>query len=153
MTSREQTVRRLGFDIPEPARPIGAYVPAVRSGNLVFTAGQIPAKGGKLILTGKVPTDVSLEQAQAAAREALLNALGALRGEIGSLDRVVRIVRLNVFVNSAPGFTDQARVANAASELLEQIFGDAGPHTRCAVGAAELPLNSPIELDLIAEVE
>ena len=149
MTTREQTVRRLGFEIPTAAKPIGAYVPAVRSGNLVFTAGQIPTKGAELIARGKVPTDVSLEDAQAATREALLNALGALRGEIGSLDRVVRIVRLNVFVNSAPGFTDQAKVANGASELLEQIFGDAGSHTRCAIGAAELPLNAPVELDLI----
>ncbi len=152
MTTREQTAHQLGFEIPAPAKPIGAYVPAVRSGNLVFTAGQIATKGAELIARGKVPTDVSLEDAQAAAREALLNALGALRSEMGSLDRVVRIVRLNVFVNSAPGFTDQAKVANGASELLEQIFGDAGSHTRCAVGAAELPLNSPVELDLIAEV-
>jgi enamine deaminase RidA (YjgF/YER057c/UK114 family) len=148
----EQQLRNLGFELPPAATPVGAYVPAVRSGNLVFTAGQLPLKEGKLLAAGKIPTDVPLEAARDAARQAVLNALAAVRGAIGSLDAVVRIVRMNVFVNSAAGFTDQAKVANGASEFLMQVFGEAGRHTRCAVGAAELPLNSPVELDLIVEV-
>ena len=149
----EQKLRELALELPAPARPIGAYVPAVRVGELVFTAAQIPTKDGKLIAAGKVPTEVSMEQARAAARQAALNALAAVRAELGTLDAVARIVRLNVFVNSAAGFTDQAKVANGASELLVEIFGDAGRHTRCAVGAAELPLNAPVELDLIAAIK
>jgi len=148
----EQQLRNLGFELPPAATPVGAYVPVVRSGNLVFTAGQLPLKEGKLLAAGKVPTDVPLEAARDAARQAVLNALAAVRGAIGSLDAVVRIVRMNVFVNSAAGFTDQAKVANGASEFLMQVFGEAGRHTRCAVGAVELPLNSPVELDLIVEV-
>jgi enamine deaminase RidA (YjgF/YER057c/UK114 family) len=123
-----------------------------RAGNLVFTAGQLPGREGKLVATGKVPTDVSLEAAQKAAQVAVLNALAAVVGVAGSLDCVRRIVRLNCFVNSAAGFTDQAKVANGASELLTAIFGEAGKHSRCAIGAAELPLNAPLELDLVVEI-
>ena len=148
----EQKLRELNIDLPAPARPVGAYVPSVRTGSLIFTAGQLPLADGKLTAEGKVPTDVPLPAAQAAARTAALNALSAVRVEAGSLDAVTRIVRLNVFVNSAAGFTDQAQVANGASELLQEIFGDAGRHTRCAIGAAELPLNAPVELDLIVEI-
>ena len=148
----EQKLRELRIDLPAPARPVGAYVPSVRTGSLIFTAGQLPLADGKLTAEGKVPTDVPLPAAQAAARTAALNALSAVRVEAGSLDAVTRIVRLNVFVNSTAGFTDQAQVANGASELLQEIFGDAGRHTRCAIGAAELPLNAPVELDLIVEI-
>jgi enamine deaminase RidA (YjgF/YER057c/UK114 family) len=148
----EQKLQSLGIDLPSPAAPVGAYVAAVRTGNLVFTAGQLPMKDGSLTATGKIPTDVSLADAQLAARQALLNALSAVRGEIGSLDNVSRIVRLNVLVNSSPGFTDQAKVANGASDLLLEVFGPAGVHTRTAVGAAELPLNAPVELDITAEI-
>ena len=147
----EEKLEQLGIELPQGAKPVGAYVPAVRTGNLVFTAGQLPMRDGKLTAAGKVPTDVSLESAQAAARTAALNALAAVRGEIGSLDNVVRVVRLNVFVNSAAGFTGQAKVANGASNLLVEVFGEAGKHTRCATGAAELPLNAPVELDLTVE--
>ncbi|MCK4274928.1 MAG: RidA family protein [Phycisphaerae bacterium] len=150
--TRKQKINRLGFELPGVAEPIGSYVPALRTGNLVFTAGQIPTRDGKLIAAGKVPTDVSLQEAQAAARQCVLNALAAVEAEIGSLDDIVRIVRLNVFVNSAPGFTDQAKVANGASDLLLDIFSEAGRHTRCAVGAAELPLGAPVELDLIVQI-
>ncbi len=150
--TRKQKITQLGFELPEAAAPIGSYVPALRTGNLVFTAGQIPTRDGKLIATGSVPTDVSLQDAQAAARQCVLNALAAVEAEIGSLDDIVRIVRLNVFVNSAPPFTDQAQVANGASDFLVEVFGDAGKHTRCAVGAAELPLGAPVELDLIVQV-
>mgnify|MGYP002725619452 CR=1 FL=1 len=148
----EQKLQSLGIELPSPASPVGAYVAAVRTGNLVFTAGQLPFKDGSLIATGKVPSDISLENARLAARQALLNALSALRTESGSLDNVSRIVRLNVLVNSSPGFTDQAKVANGASDLLLELFGDAGKHTRTAVGAAELPLGAPVELDITAEI-
>jgi enamine deaminase RidA (YjgF/YER057c/UK114 family) len=149
----EARLKELGLELPAAATPIGAYVPAVQSGRLVFTAGQLPSKDGKLIATGKVPTEVPLEQAQAAARQAALNALAAAKSLLGSLDKVARVVRVNVFVNSAAGFTDQPKVANGASELLTEIFGDRGRHTRCAVGAAELPLNAPVELDMVLETQ
>jgi enamine deaminase RidA (YjgF/YER057c/UK114 family) len=148
----EQQLKSLGLELPGPPVPVGAYAPAVRAGNLVFTAGQLPLKDGKLTAAGKVPADMSIEAAQAAARQAAVNALAAVRSLLGTLDAVARVVRLNVFVNSAAGFTEQAKVANGASELLGQVFGEAGTHTRCAIGAAELPLNSPVELDLIVEV-
>jgi enamine deaminase RidA (YjgF/YER057c/UK114 family) len=149
----EKRLKELGLELPAPATPIGAYVPALQTGRLVFTAGQLPLKGGRLIATGKVPTEVSPEQAQAAAREAALNALAAAKSLLGSLDKVARVIRLNVFVNSAAGFTDQAKVANGASELLAEIFGDRARHTRCAIGAAQLPLNATVELDMILETE
>ena len=150
--SVEQRIKELGFELPPPPKPVGAYVSAVRTGNLVFTAGQLPGREGKLVAAGKVPTDVPLEAAQKAAQVAVLNALAAVAGVVGSLDCVRRIVRMNLFVNSAAGFTDQAKVANGASELLVSIFGEAGRHTRCAIGAAELPLNAPVELDLVVEI-
>jgi len=151
-TTATQKLRELGLELPPCPTPVGAYVPAVRTGELVFTAGQLPFKDGKLIATGKVPTEAPVDVAQAAARQAVLNALSAACGVIGSLDNVVRVVRLSVFVNSAAGFTDQAKVANGASELLAAIFGEAGRHARCAIGAAELPLNAAVELDLVVEV-
>ena len=154
----EERLAKLGLELPTPAKPLGSYVPAVRAGNLVFTSGQVPLKDGELLADGKVPTDISLDVAQAAAMQAVLNALAAVRQVLaagdppGSLASVLRVVRLNVFVNSAAGFTDQAKVANGASDLLVGVFGEAGRHTRCAVGAAELPLNAPVELDLVVEV-
>jgi enamine deaminase RidA (YjgF/YER057c/UK114 family) len=151
--SPEQQLRNLGIELPPAAKPVGAYVPAVRTGSLVFTAGQLPLKEGRLIAVGHVPDPVSLESAQAAARQAALNALAAVRGVVESLDNVAKVVRVNVYVSSAPGFTEQAKVANGASELLSQVFGDAGAHTRRAIGAAALPLNAPVELDLIVEVK
>ena len=150
--SVEQRIRELGFELPPPPKPVGAYVQATRTGNLVYTAGQIPTREGKLIVSGKVPTDVPLEEAREAARQAALNGLAAIGSVIGSLDAIRRIVRINVFVNSAPGFTEHAKVANGASEFLVAVLGEAGRHSRCAIGAAELPLNAPVELDLIVEV-
>ena len=150
MNWRER-IEKLGIEIPTPAEPVGSYMPARRAGGLVFTSGQLPMKDGRLLAIGKVPVDVSLQLAQRAARQALLNALAAVRDAIGSLDAVASIVRLNVFVNSSPGFTDQAKVADGASDLLTDIFGRAGKHTRCAIGVAELPLGSPVELDIIVE--
>jgi enamine deaminase RidA (YjgF/YER057c/UK114 family) len=148
----QDRLRALGLDLPPAPKPVGAYVPGVRAGGLLFTAGQLPLKDSRLVATGKVPSDVPLEDAQAAAKQAVLNALSAAAAEAGSLDAIRRIVRLNVFVSSAAGFSDQAKVANGASELLVELFGEAGRHTRCAIGASELPLNAPVELDLIVEV-
>lgn len=149
----EQKLTELGLELPTAAPPVGRYAPAVQAGGLVFTAGQLPMAGGSLSAEGKVPGDVTVDLARAAARLAALNALSAVRGLVGSLDSVVRVVRLNVYVNSSPGFTDQAAVANGASELVGEVFGDPGRHSRCAIGAAELPLNAPVELDMVVEVK
>jgi enamine deaminase RidA (YjgF/YER057c/UK114 family) len=153
MNTPEQRIAELGLELPPAPQPVGSYVAAVRSGDTIYTAGQLPMKEGKLQMAGKVPGDVSLEAAQAAARQAALNALAAVVGEAGSLSAVRRIVRVNIFVNSAAGFTDQAKVANGASDFLAEVFGEAGRHTRCAIGAAELPLNATVELDMIVEVD
>ena len=151
--SIEERLRTLSIELPPAPKPVGAYVPALRSGNLVFTSGQLPVKAGQMLALGKVPAAVSLEHAQQAARQAALNALAAIQSVVGSLDAVQRVVRVNVFVNSSAGFIEQAKVANGASELLVAIFGDAGRHTRCAIGAAELPLNAAVEVDLVVEVQ
>jgi len=150
--SLEKKIQELGLELPPPAAPVGSYLSAVRTGNLIYTSGQIPVKDGKPMFTGKVPSQVTLEQAQSAARQCVLNALATIKSMVG-LESIARVVRINVFVNSAVGFTDQAKVANGASDLLVAIFGDAGKHTRCAIGAAELPLNVPVEVDLIVEVK
>jgi enamine deaminase RidA (YjgF/YER057c/UK114 family) len=155
----EQRLAELGLDLPDAARPVGAYVPAVRTGDLIFTSGQIPMRKGELLAKGKVPTDVRTDIAEAAAIQAALNALAAVKQALGDgdkpgeLSRVTRVVHMNVFVNSALGFRDQAKIANAASELLLAAFGEAGRHTRCAIGAAELPLDAPVELDLVVEIQ
>jgi len=141
----------LGLELPAVAAPAGAYVPAVVTGNLVFTAGQLPFVDGVLPATGKVGAAVTAEDAAALARQAALNALAAAGDAIGSLDRVTRVVKAVVFVNSAPGFTAQPSVANGGSQLLGEVFGDAGRHARSAVGVAELPLDSPVEIELILE--
>lgn len=153
MMSATDRLRQLGLSLPPAPQPVGAYVPAVRTGGLVFTAGQLPLAVGQLVATGKVPVDVSVETASACARQAVLNALAVAAAEAGTLDRIRRIVRMNVFVNSAQGFADQAKVANGASDLLLELFGDAGRHTRCAIGAAELPLNAPVEIDIVVEAD
>jgi enamine deaminase RidA (YjgF/YER057c/UK114 family) len=151
-TSHDQRLAELGIKLPALAAPVGAYVPAVHTGEMIYTSGQLPMVDGTLLAKGKVPTDVPLELAQKCARQAALNALAAIRSVTGTLDVVKRIVRLNVFVNSGSGFVDQAKVANGASELLGEVFGPAGQHTRCAVGVAELPLNAPVELDVVVQV-
>jgi len=148
----EGRLAELNITLPAPPSPVGAYVPAVCSGKLVMTSGQLPTRDGELLAAGKVPTDLTVEQAAAAARQAALNALAALAGAAGGLESVARICRVNVYVASAPGFTDQAVVANGASELLVDLLGDAGRHTRCAIGVAALPLNAPVELDIVAEL-
>ncbi len=141
----------LSLELPTVVPPAGAYVPAVVSGNLVFTAGQLPMVGGALPATGKVGDTVTPDDAHRYARTCALNALAAAASVIGSLDRVVRVVKVVGFVSSAPDFTGQPGVINGASELLGEIFGEAGRHARSAVGVAVLPLDSPVEVELILE--
>lgn len=142
----------LGLDLPPVAAPVAAYVPTVQTGNLVYTSGQLPFVAGVLPATGKVGAEVAAAEATQFARIAVLNALAAVAAEVGSLDRIVRIVKLVGFVASSPEFTGQPGVINGASELLGDIFGDAGKHARSAVGVAVLPLDAPVEIELIVEV-
>jgi enamine deaminase RidA (YjgF/YER057c/UK114 family) len=150
--SPEARLKALGIELPPAPKPVAAYVPAVRTGNLVFLAGQGPMAGGKPTVTGRVGAELTEEQGYQAARATILISLAALRAEIGSLDRVVRIVKVVGWVNSAPGFTRQPWVINGASDLLVEIFGDAGRHARSSVGANELPFNIPVEIEMIVEV-
>lgn len=153
LSSFEQVLTRLGIVLPAPPKPVATYIPAVQAGRLLFLSGVIPFQDGRLILTGKVGRDLTVEQGYEAARIALLNALAIVRGELGTLDRVARCVRMVGYVASAEGFVQQPAVINGASDLLVEIFGEAGRHARVALGAAELPLNAPVELELIVEVE
>lgn len=148
----EETLTKLGYALPVPAKPVAAYVPTVRTGNLVHVSGQIPFVDGKLPKAGRLGENVALEEGQTMARHCVLNALAALKAEIGELSRVKRIVRVGAFVASANDFTDQPKVANGASELLLQVFGDAGRHARAAVGVNVLPLGAPVEVELLVEV-
>lgn len=142
-------LQELGLTLPEPPAPVGAYVPVVEAAGLWFVSGQLPMEKGALVAAGKVGADLDIADAQDAARLAVLNGLGVLRQALGDLQRVTQVVRLEVFVNSAPGFTDQAMVANGASNLLQDVFGPRGRHARLAVGVAELPLNAAVELALV----
>ena len=149
--SANQRISELGIVLPQVATPAGAYVPAVVSGNLVFTAGQIPLVDGKLAATGKVGKDLTAEQAKEIARICALNAVAAVKSVIGDLDRVKKVVKVVGFVSSDPSFSQQPAVVNGASELLQQIFGEKGIHARSAVGVAVLPLDAPVEVELIVE--
>jgi enamine deaminase RidA (YjgF/YER057c/UK114 family) len=142
----------LGLTLPPVAAPQAAYVPAVRTGNLVYTSGQLPFVDGELVAVGKVGAEVSSETAADCARIAALNGLAAIAAEVGDLDAVVRIVKVVIFVASAADFTGQAQVGNGASHLLGELFGEAGQHARSAVGMAVLPLNTPVEVEMIVEV-
>jgi enamine deaminase RidA (YjgF/YER057c/UK114 family) len=142
----------LGLSLPPVAVPVAAYVPAVRTGNYVYTSGQLPIVDGKLQGAGKVGDGVAPGEAAALARIAALNALAAAASVAGGLDAITRVVKVTCFIASAPAFTGQAQVANGASELLIEVLGDAGRHARSAVGMAVLPLDSPVEVELIAEV-
>lgn len=148
----EQRLAELGLAVPEVAAPVAAYVPAVRSGNLVFTSGQLPMRDGELISTGKVGAEVSTEAAVDCARQCALNAIAAVRAEVGDLSNVVRVVKVVAFVASTPDFTGQPGVANGASELLGSVFGEAGRHARSAVGVPVLPLDAPVEVEMTVEV-
>ncbi len=148
----EEKLKEKGMEIPEAPKPLAAYIPVTKVGNLIFTAGQIPLKNGKLIYEGKVGKDLSVETAQKAAELCLLNGLSVIKSVTGSLESIKKIVKVTVFVNSADGFTEQAKVANGASELLVELFGEKGKHVRSAVGVNELPINSAVEIELIVEV-
>ncbi|MEU4343670.1 RidA family protein [Nocardia sp. NPDC023852] len=151
MTQWEKNLAELGLTLPPVVAPVAAYIPAIRTGSLVYTSGQLPFVDGELSAVGKVGAEVSIEAAKEAARLCALNALAAVHDLVG-LDAVVRIVKVVGFVASAPGFGEQPVVVNGASEFLGQVFGDAGKHARSAVGVAELPRNTPVEVELIAEV-
>jgi enamine deaminase RidA (YjgF/YER057c/UK114 family) len=148
----EGALAALGLEVPEVATPVAVYIPAVRSGNHVFTSGQLPMRSGELMVTGKVGGEVSEEEAVACAQQCALNAIAAVKAEIGDLDQVKRIVKVVAFVASTPDFTGQPRVANGASELFGKAFGEAGIHARSAVGVPVLPLDSPVEVELIVEI-
>jgi enamine deaminase RidA (YjgF/YER057c/UK114 family) len=150
--SYEQKLTQLGLALPAPPKPVANYVPVVRVGDLLFLSGVLPSRDGQLIMTGKLGLNLSIEQGMEAARVAVLNGLSIIRQEAGSLDRVKRIVKMVGHIASAPGFTDQPQVLNGASDLLVSLFGDAGRHARVAVGAAELPRQAPVEIELIVEL-
>lgn len=149
----EEKIKDLGYSLPEPAKPLAAYVPAVLVDNFVFTAGQLPVVKGELKYTGKVGKEVTEDDARKAAELCLLNCLAAVKGTVVNLDNIEKIVKLTVFVNSAAGFTGQPKVANGASELVVSIFGEAGKHARSAVGVSELPLNAPVEIEMIVKIK
>jgi len=149
--SAKARLRELGIELPEVAKPLAAYVPAVRSGNLVYTSGQLPMQAGKLAATGKIGADVTPEQGKELARICALNALAAVDSLV-SIDEVAHVVKVVGFVASAPGFNGQPGVINGASHLLAEVFGDRGSHARSAVGVSELPLDSPVEVELVVEV-
>jgi enamine deaminase RidA (YjgF/YER057c/UK114 family) len=149
--SAKARLGELGIELPEVAKPLASYVPAVRSGNLVYTSGQLPMQAGKLAATGKVGTDVTPEQGKELARICALNALAAVDSLVG-LDEITQVVKVVGFVASAPGFNGQPGVINGASHLLAEVFADRGTHARSAVGVAELPLDAPVEVELVVEV-
>ena len=150
--SYEARLTELGIQLPSPPQPVATYIPAVQAGDLLFLSGVVPFRDGKLALPGKLGTDLTVEQGYEAARIALLNALAIVRKELGTLDRVKKVVRMVGHVASADGFVQQPAVVNGASDLLVKIFDEAGRHARVAVGAAELPLNAPVELEIILQV-
>jgi len=147
----EQKIESLGIKLPAPPTPAGSYVPAVRTGNLLYISGQIPMEDGKVVFTGKV-SDENLETAQKSARMCAINILAQLKRELGDLEKVSKIVRISGFVNSVPGFSQHPKVINSASDLFFEIFGEKGKHSRIAVGVASLPLDSMTEIDAIVEV-
>jgi enamine deaminase RidA (YjgF/YER057c/UK114 family) len=149
----ENKLVKMGFILPETPKPVAAYIPAKQTGNLVFTAGQLPMVNGELISKGLLGQDVEIDEANKAARICTLNALAAIKGVIGDLDRIKQIVRVVGYVASVPTFTQQPAVVNGASELLTEIFGETGKHARSAVGMAVLPLDASVEIELTVEVE
>ncbi len=152
MMSPEDKLKKLGIELPEAPSPLGSYIPIVRTGNLVFLSGILPLIKGKLLRQGRVGEDISLDEARDDARTAAINALSVLKANIGSLNKVKRCVKITGYVASAPDFTEQPKVLNAASDLMFEIFGEAGRHARAAIGVNVLPLNSPVEIEFIFEV-
>ncbi len=149
----EEKINALGYKVPEVPKPLAAYIPAIKINDLIFTAGQLPMVGGKLITEGKLGNEVSNELGIKAAEISALNCLSVIKSVIGNLDMVEQIVKVTVFVNSADGFTAQPLIANGASEFLVKVFGDAGKHVRSAVGVNELPINAPVEIEMIVKVK
>ncbi len=147
----EERLKELGIELPPVARPLASYVPVTIGGEFAFVAGQVPLEDGTPIATGRVGEAVSVEEAQALARRCALQALAALRDELGSLDQIRRILKVTVWVACAEGFTEHPKVANGASDLLVEVFGDAGKHARAAVGAPSLPLGVPVEVEVLAQ--
>ena len=149
----EEKLRQMGLALPEPSAPVAAYVPTVRTGNLVFVSGQVPREKGELKYRGHVGADVSVEEGRAAARLCALSALAAIKKEMGDLHSLRRIVKVTGYISSGPGFTEQPKVLDGASLLLVELLGDRGKHARAAVGVNELPLGVSVEIDMIVEVE
>ena len=147
----EEKIKSMGINIPIPPTPAGSYIPVVKTGNLLYVSGQIPLEDGKVAFTGKV-SDANIETAQKSARICVINILAQLKKELGDLEKISRFVRLSGFVNSVPEFTQHPKVINAASDLLYEIFGECGKHTRIAVGVSSLPLNAMTEIDAIVEI-
>jgi enamine deaminase RidA (YjgF/YER057c/UK114 family) len=149
----EEKLRELGIELPPAVAPLGAYVPVVRTGDLLFVSGMLPLREGRLERTGKVGSELTPEEAQEEARQAAINAIAAVRAHLGDLGKVRRCVKVTGFIASAPDFAGQPGVLNAASDLLFQVFGEAGRHARAAVGVSVLPLDSPVEIEFLFEVD
>ena len=152
-TPPEERLKELGIELPPPPKAVGAYVTVIRTGNLVVTSGQLPWVGDRLLFSGKLGSELSVEQGYQAARQSAINAIAQIKSVVGNLDRVKQIVRLEGYVHCGPGFRQHPQVLNGASELLLAVFGDRGKHTRTAVGIHEMPLDSPVQLIVWAEVE
>lgn len=150
--SIDEKLAQLGLTLPEPAKPVASYVPVVRTGNLLVVSGQLPFRDGKLLAMGTVPVDVDIPTAQSAARQCVLNGLAAAKAELGDLSRLVRVVRIGVFVQSVNGFSEQPKIGNGASDLLVEILGEKGRHARTSVSVNALPLNASVEVEFLFEV-
>ena len=151
-TKAEERLLELGIDIPDVQAPLGAYVPSVVSGQLLYISGQLPLTQGELVFKGKLGSEVSLEQGIEASKRAAINSIAVMKNELGDLERVQRIVKVTGYVASSAGFTMQANVMNGASDLFFEVFGEAGRHARVAVGVSELPLDAPVEVEVIAQI-
>ena len=149
----EAKIKEIGYTLPEPAKPLAAYIPAIKIDKLVYTAGQLPSVNGQLQYKGKVGFNVSEEDGQKAAVLSLLNCLAVIKSVCGDLDQIEQVIKLTVFINSADGFINQPKVANGASELLLRIFGDAGKHVRSAVGVNELPIDAALEIEMVVKLK
>lgn len=148
----EERLKELGIEIADIPKPLGSYKPCVRTSNLLYISGQLPVMSGELLYEGKIGNELKIEEGKEAARVAAINCISVLKNEVGDLDKVERIVRVTGYISSASGFTGQANVLNGASDLFYDVFGQKGIHSRVAVGVFELPLGSPVEIELIAEV-
>lgn len=153
MDQYEKKLADLNIVLPEPPKPAAVYIPAQQTGNLVYTSGQDCRVDGKLLYKGKLGQELTIEQGKEAARQTMINCLAILKSHLGSLDRITKVVKLLGFVNSAPGFVEQPLVINGASELLEEVFGEAGKHARTAISANELPWDTPVEIEMIVEIK